>query len=246
MELRYEPLLQIQRDLYALPRGMERFEAYIAAMTDADTGDMALPLVGMNPMGKDHIPELLDGWLELDAEAIATRQVEAIAPTLAAVAGDYRVGLVIVDDLHGGWTNRYTTEFSHLFENGPLYKRGWIVGMLWTSEQPAAAALRDELRTAVYRAALIGERGAPSTLRAMLEQEGTAMALAGRSEPSLDPEDLDYTGEVLEPLLDTTDHPTIMAALFGDEAARELGYRPLGVSTRAVRRRATDHACPTP
>ena len=62
MELRHEPLLQIQRDLYALPRGRERFEAYIATMTDADTGDMALPLMSMNPMGKDHIPEILDGW----------------------------------------------------------------------------------------------------------------------------------------------------------------------------------------
>ena len=52
MSLRYLPLLKTQLDLYAMPRGMERFRAYIKTMTDQDTGDLALPLVAMNPMGK--------------------------------------------------------------------------------------------------------------------------------------------------------------------------------------------------
>ena len=32
----------VQRSLYALPRGMERFREYIRTMTDAETGDLAL------------------------------------------------------------------------------------------------------------------------------------------------------------------------------------------------------------
>ena len=54
-----------------MPRGMERFREYIKTMTDAETGDLALPLVAMNPMGKDHIPALIDEYIALGAETIA-------------------------------------------------------------------------------------------------------------------------------------------------------------------------------
>ena len=49
-------------------------------MTDAETGDLALPLVAMNPMGKDHVPALIDGYLALDAERIAADAVAEAAP----------------------------------------------------------------------------------------------------------------------------------------------------------------------
>src|SRR5204863_406485 len=47
---------------------MARFREYIKTMTDAETGDLALPLVAMNPMGKDHIPALIDEYIALGAE----------------------------------------------------------------------------------------------------------------------------------------------------------------------------------
>ena len=72
MKLSFLPLLQIQRDLYAMPRGMERFREYIKTMTDPETGDLALPLVAMNPMGKDHVPALIDEYIALGAERIAS------------------------------------------------------------------------------------------------------------------------------------------------------------------------------
>jgi hypothetical protein len=70
MELEFVPLLRIHRDLYRMPRGMERFRAYLKTMVDAETGDLALPLIAMNPMGKDHVPALLDTLLELQADDI--------------------------------------------------------------------------------------------------------------------------------------------------------------------------------
>jgi hypothetical protein len=71
MPLSFLPLLQIQRDLYALPRGIERFREYIKTMTDPETGELAVPLVAMDPMGKDHIPALIDEYIALGAEQIA-------------------------------------------------------------------------------------------------------------------------------------------------------------------------------
>jgi hypothetical protein len=120
MELEFVPLLQIQRDLYSLPRGMERFRAYVRTMVDANTGELELPLVAMNPMAREHVPALLDNLLELQADAIGGAAVASACHELADEPGRFRVGLVLADDVRGAWTNRYAAEFSHRFEETAL------------------------------------------------------------------------------------------------------------------------------
>ena len=93
MKLSFLPLLQTQRDLYAMPRGMERFREYIKTMTDAETGDLALPLVAMNPMGKDHIPALIDDYIALGAERIAQEAIASATRTIAVASHQFRVQL---------------------------------------------------------------------------------------------------------------------------------------------------------
>lgn len=233
MTLEYMPLLQVQRDLYAMPRDRARFDAYIARMTDPDTGDLTLPLTAMNPMGKEHVPALLDHYLAADTDGQAARAVKACEPGLAAVPGAFRVCLVIADDLRGGWTNRYTTEFSHRFESRALQKRGWVVGLLWTSEPAEAETAVLEVLVSVHRAVWIAEHGSPRLLREMLAQEGWAMARAGCTEPTLEADDLTYTRAAIAPHLDASDRATLVACIFGDAAARALGYPPQGLSERA-------------
>jgi hypothetical protein len=230
MQLTYVPLLQVQRDLYALPRGMERFREYIKTMTDADSGDLALPLVAMNPMGKDHVPALIDEYLALGAEVIAQEAVRGAGPAGRAA---YRVALVVSDDLKGGWTNRWASEYAHRIEGQAITKRGWLTGILWTSEPASAERVRDAVLTSIYRAEYLLTHAAPVTLGEMLDQEGYAMARAGCLTPSLDEDDLAYTRTAIEPLRRARDRATVMACLFGDTAARALGYEPQGLSDRA-------------
>ncbi len=242
MELEFVPLLGIQRDLYRLPRGRERFEAYLRTMVDPRTGDLELPLVDMNPMGKEHVPALLDRLLALDAEVVGAAAAAAARPATADVAGAYRVGLVMADDARGGWTDRHCVELGHRFEGGALYRRGWIVGLLWTSEPPTETAVRHEVLTSIHRLAHVRRRGPATTIAAMLEQEGEAMAAAGCVEPALDRDDLAYTREVIRPYLAASDRPTVVACLHGDGAAAKLGYPPLGFSSRAGLALALDTA----
>ncbi|HEX6214862.1 MAG TPA: hypothetical protein VFZ38_08595 [Vicinamibacterales bacterium] len=232
MTLAFVPLLRVQRELYAMPRGMERFREYIKTMVDAETGDLALPLVAMNPMGKDHVPALIDNYLALGAEEIAEA---AVAEAKTAVSSDvkYRVALVVSDDLKGGWTNRWASEYSHRIEYAAITKRGWLVGILWTSEPASAHAVRDAVLTAIYRAEYLQTHAAPVTLGEMLDQEGYAMARAGCTTPQLDDDDLAYTRSVIKPHLGATDRATVIACLFGDRAAAALGYPPQGLSDRA-------------
>jgi hypothetical protein len=231
--LTHLPLLQVQLDLYALPRGMERFRAYIKAMTDEATGDLALPLVAMNPMGKDHVPELIRNYLALDAEDVAIKAIAGAAPRVAGPGPNYKAGLVVSDDLKGGWTNRYASEFSHRIEGAALTKRGFLTGLLWTSEAASEEAVREAVLTSIYRADFLRSHRPPTTLGEMLTQEGYAMARAGCSRPSLDADDLEYTRTVVEPHWHAKDRATVIACLFGDTAARALGYPPQGLSDRA-------------
>jgi hypothetical protein len=236
MQLTFVPLLRVQRELYAMPRGMERFREYIKTMTDADTGDLALPLVAMNPMGKDHVPALIDEYLALGAEEIAEEAVTSASALRASAdrtVPTYRVALVVSDDLKGGWTNRWASEYSHRIEYAAITRRGWLVGILWTSEPASAQQVRDAVLTSIYRADYLQTHAAPRTLGEMLDQEGYAMARAGCTTPQLDEDDLAYTRSVVTPHLGATDRATVIACLFGDAAAKALGYPPLGLSERA-------------
>jgi hypothetical protein len=233
MKLEFVPLLKVQRELYGMPRGMERFRAYLATMIDPETRDLKLPLSGMNPMGKDHIPVLLDQYLAMDADQIAALAIADAESRLTHIQGEFKVALVLSDDAMGGWTNRYTSEFGRRFGTKAYHRRGWLEVGLWTSEAPAAETVREQVLATIYRAAHIEQHGFAHTLRDMLAQEGFAMAQAGCIEPALDADDLAYTREVIRPYLDTKDYSTIIACLFGDEAARSLGYAPVGLSARA-------------
>jgi hypothetical protein len=233
VKLDYVPLLKVQRELYEMPRGYARFQEYVRTMTDPDTRDLKVPLVAMNPMGKDHLPPFLDHLLAIDADGAGAAALADAATALAAEPGEYRACLVVSDDLKGGWTNRYASEYSYRFEQRAYYRRGWIAAILWTSEAYDVTAVREEVQQCAYRAAYVQRHGPVRTLGDMLAQESYAIRAAGSMTPGLEADDVAYTREVLAEYASCTDRATVIAALFGDGAARDLGYPPLGLSPRA-------------
>ncbi len=233
MKLEYVRLLGVQRELFRVPRGRERFLKYLDAMLDPETGELRLPLSAMNPMAGDHVPRFLDLLEAMRVEEAAERAVSETAAVLTAEPGEYRVGLVTVDDFGGRWTNRATTELAHFSEESAIHERGWITGMLWTSETYGLTEIQEEIRVSIHRTAYAAQRRPARTLREILLQEGHALRMAGARNPALEPSALVRTRETLLPLLDRDDQPTLVAALFGDAAARELGFPLLGLPNRA-------------
>jgi len=237
MPLVHAPLLKIQRELLEIPRGMERFQVYLKTIANSSGDDVELlPLVAMNPMAREHVAEKLDELLAFAAEDV---MVEAIRFAESKLGGepklheDIRVGLVVLDDVRGGWTNRYLTESGFIFP-GPIGKRQrpWITVPLWVSEPASVHRVRESALMSIYRFICAPARNGKITLRWLMEHEGKAAAFAGVSQ-LLEPEDVEYSREVIEPYLDATDFPTQFACLFGDEAARQTGHPPLGLSARA-------------
>ncbi len=227
-------LLQIARDLHDLPRGMGRFQAYLTTILNDARDDAKYPsLAAMNPMGREHVSARLDELLALGAEAIAADAAREAARPFPELDGHFKHGLVVVDDLHGGWTNRTTVDANLRFgDDSAMVKRGWLNTLLWVSETPTAESVRRAVLGSMFRTFYRIGRGAPRTLRQMMTQEGVVGRFAGLT-PTLDADDLDYSREVLAPYLDSDDWAVSIAALYGDEAARSLGYPPLGLSPKA-------------
>jgi hypothetical protein len=236
MNLEYVPLLQLQRQLYDLPRGRERFREYLRTMRNDDASGLDLPpLVIMNPMARDHVPALLDQLLAIDTDAIATRALTEAIHHLCDTQGDFKVGLVIADDLLGGWTNRYASELNIRFpkptSSPPAWSEDrWLTGVLWSSEAVSETRVREAMLSAIYHVAYLAQHGHPRTLADRLAQEGWVLARSGCTDPVLDDDELTYTREVIAPLLEADDKRTTVECLFGDVAARSLGFTPRGLS----------------
>src|SRR5580704_14687919 len=95
--LEFVPLLRRQRELYDLPLGRARFQAYLDTMT-AGSDQVVLPLTLMNPMAKPHVAERLDALFALDAEEIAREALAEARKRLAGLQDGVRVALVLADD----------------------------------------------------------------------------------------------------------------------------------------------------
>lgn len=231
MNLTYVPLLQIQRDLYDVPPGRTRFDTYIATMTDAD-GNMKYPFSALNPMAKGHVPALFDAYLAMDGDEIGRQATLTTTQYHKSIKGDFQVCLVVADDLRGGWTNRIVADFAHRFESKPMIRRGWIVGMLWSSEAAAPEQIQRAVGESIGRTIHIIQYGYANTLSEMMAQEGMTQFVAGE-QVALDEDELAYSREVIAPYLECEERPTQIACLYGDEAAAELGYEKMGLSQNA-------------
>ena len=166
MQLDYVPLLQTQRDLQGLPRNYARFKQYLRTIFQSDDLGMRVPLLAANPMGKDHVTALLDQFIALDCDTIVADAVRSLHGEFDDVPGEFKIALIVVDDLMGGWTNRYANEFEYRFGFGvhlparsahPVLPRWlkhfWLFGVLWTSEPASEQATRTAILTTIYRAA---------------------------------------------------------------------------------------------
>jgi hypothetical protein len=243
MTIHLYPLLQIQRDLYRLPRGMERFNTYLATLMQGQKMPELVPLIAMNPMAREHVAERLDELLAIDAEAVAAAAVDEGNRRLPPPPDPApRLGLVVIDDAKGGWTGRGFLEMDLRFA---LYspKYNWITVMLWSSESWPAAKIRADVLAMLYRTAHMQRHGVAQTLDQLLAQEGRAARFADWPPAALDADDLEYTREVIASYRATSVYATMFTCLFGDDAARAAGYPPLGLSAYAGLALAYAEAC---
>jgi hypothetical protein len=234
MLVSYVPVLPTLRELYAQPRSMDRFRAYIAQLTGG-TDDVVLPIGQANPMARDQALDAVNRLIALGADGAGAEAADEAARRLARIplTSEIKATIVVADDAGGGWTNRHTTEAMVRFPGRGALKRPFATALAWTSESPGVDELRAEVLAAIYRVAFQQQLRLPTTLGGMLQQEGLAARFANQL-PTLTPEALDQARRLLAGLdRERAPYPTIFAALYGDAAATALGYPALGLPPRA-------------
>jgi hypothetical protein len=232
MSVEVASALRAQRDLLDLPRGMERFDAYVKTMIDSDDR-VILPLQTFNPMSREHVAEVLDALLDMGAEELAAVAARDADQKLGGIERPMRIFIVVADDARGGWTDRSITDYEFRFTKKGLLGEGWVQVMQWSSEGASGERIHRDVQAQMYRTLYLDRFGLPETLGAMLRQEGMASAFAGSPERDLPTDDLEYTRETIRAHLDSRDRGVHFACLYGDEAAVACGYEALGFSSGA-------------
>ncbi len=232
MKVTYLPVLGVLRELHQQPRNVQRFRNYIASMTSG-TDDVVLPIGVANPMAREHALARLDELLLIGADEIGAQSAKAAEVRLERIETvEIKASIVLADDVGGGWTNRYTTEAMLRFPGRGALKRPFASALVWTSESPTDEQLRQEVLAAIYRVAYQQRHGLVETLAERLEQEGLAAVFSGY-QPTLANDDIEGARAIIHALGDDPPYPAVFAALYGDAAAEELGYAPLGLPPRA-------------
>lgn len=212
------PVIDRMLEFYEHPPGRQRFDRYLEMLQGNSKSDMELPIGGYNPMAKAHVSEKLRELKVLNAEKIIAEAVKNIPS-----GKEYEVVFNLADDLLGGWTNRYTTDYQSKFELNPLVQRGFCTPYFWTSETYSAHLIKERTIAQAYRTIYFSRHGKPVSLEDHVKQEAWVAAELGFESIS-NPK----VHSFYEANRHTIDYSTIIAFLYGDAAAESLGFGPLG------------------
>ena len=116
MKFELRPILSEIKGLYLKPISNNRFKEYTSKLQGNSKGDLSLPIAGFNPMAKEHIIQKIEELESLKAEMILKDVIEEFNANLEKTnSRKIKVVLNIADDLKGGWTNFYSTDFDSKF-----------------------------------------------------------------------------------------------------------------------------------
>lgn len=214
MTIHVVPTLARMADIYRLSRDggpkSPRFVAYTEAAA------RLVPISGYNPMTSKDVASAIDALLAIDAEQRLADTANAIARRLQ-FTDDVAMHLIVAAP--GVWTDRLVTEVHHHLVSTD--QRGVL---LWFDDMVSPERLDAACAEQTTRMIEVARHGAPATLRAAVQQEGRALAVAGvPGAPS------EAAAEVLEVLGDDASLASMVAFLYGDETAAALGYALLGI-----------------
>ncbi|HEX8327410.1 MAG TPA: hypothetical protein VF629_07705 [Hymenobacter sp.] len=226
------PVLEAMSALYEKPRDRARFDAYLALLNGNTQADLAVPVMHYNPMAKQPLVAKLHELMSLGAEAIAAETLQKLnAAGAAADEPIFQVALNLADDLQGGWTNRYTTDYANKFQLRPLLQRRFCTPVFWASEAYTADLVRRRTLAQAWRTRYQARHPRLKTVAEHLAQEQFVTEQLGLAEP-MPASDMRNMLARYDLVRDATDSATLLTFLYGDEAAAQLGHPAWGAWPR--------------
>lgn len=228
------PILDVMLEFYSAERTPQRFQEYLKLIYDRQQDSLKLPLPFFNPMAREHVPEQLQNLRALEAESIMGQcclEVNQQLDTFNLPEDlSFQVCLSLSDDLKGGWTNQFSTHFGNSFLPKGLFNHQYCTPLFWTSETHDSALARQRTLETLWRTVFQLKNGFALDLAEHLEQEAFV-----QQQLDWKPGHIEYSlmNQVKSTFLknkNSESQATLIAFLYGDVAAEELGYSPLGLA----------------
>jgi hypothetical protein len=224
------PTIDIMIDLYEKPRTFERFQEYLKTLQGDTKGDLAIPISGFNPMAKEHLLDRLKELKNLGAEQI-------IEETLNDLNGNnfsknsnrnFKIAINLSDDLKGGWTNRFTSDYDSKFKISGLFSRNFCTPIFWTSENFTKDTIRERTVEYIFRTVYWLTSPKPKTLKEHLEQE-IFVASQTKSKGKFTETDFKGLDKFYKDNENTDNYHIIFNFFYGDKASASLEFPTYGI-----------------
>ncbi len=223
--------LDLIRELYESPLNPDRFKKYLFLLQGNNKEDILLPIAGFNPMAKEHATQKLMELIELKAEEIAQEELKKINKQIKIKeAKTIKLGINLVDDLAGAWSERCTTDYKSKFEFQSMLKRNFCTPLFFTSESYTIDLIRKRIQEYCHRIIYWLTEKEPQTLGEFLEQEIYVQRKSLNTDTSQTSEDFETLRLILEDHHSTKDFQVKFNFFYGDEASDALSQAKFGVS----------------
>lgn len=225
MKFQVIPVIDAMLELYQKPLAPARFQDYLKLLQGDTKGDLALPLGGFNPMAKEHAREKLQALKALGAEDIAAEVSRDLNKGLSLQQADKIISIAITlsDDLKGGWTNRYTSDYDSKFKINALLSRNFCTPVFWTGEYFSGDMIRQRILEYAWRTVYRQSNEVPRTLQDHLAQE-TFVAKQAPAPVHSANESTPVTKALYQQHKGSDDYHTIFNFLYGSKASSSLGF----------------------
>lgn len=228
MKFKLLPILDTMSQFYQMPPNKERFNKYISLLKGNSKKDLQLPISGFNPMAKNHIIDKIQELKELKAEDIIKEVLLQLNPKFKSIkAKDFNVAINIADDLKGGWTNHYTTDFDSKFKLNAFVNRGFCVPYFWSSELYSKQIIIQRTKEYIFRTVFWLKNTKIKTLKDYVKQERFVFK---NSKNTTDLNfDLDTLKQFYKKNKDSEEYNLIFNFFYGDDICEKLNYPVFGI-----------------
>ncbi len=226
------PTIDIMLNLYQLPRTQERFQAYIKLLQGNTKNDLLIPISGYNPMAKEPLIAKLNELKKMDAESIIVDTLKELNSGLVKDPAyqTCKVALNLCDDVDGGWTNRFTTDYDSKFKINGLLHKNFCTPIFWASEQYTPVLIKERTMEYVYRTLYRETHSTPISLQQHVAQE--IFVYQKMNIPFTIPEpDFDLLDKFYADKKDHTAHDLLFNFFYGNTAAASLGHSIFDIKT---------------
>ena len=233
MKFELLPIIDTMIDLYEKPKTFERFQAYLKTLQGETKGDLTIPINGFNPMAKSHLLDKLRELKNLGTEEIIELTLNELNSQFYIKNKNkiFKVAVNLSDDLRGGWTNRFTSDYDSKFKINGLFKRNFCTPIFWASENFTKNIIKERVLQYIFRTVYWLTNPNPKTLKEHLDQE-IFVAREMKKEDEFEGINFKELTKFYNSNMNTDNYHKIFNFFYGDKASSSLEFPIYGMGEK--------------